>query len=159
FADRVEIGVAHQALEAKVIRSTRRAHLEPRWLALAHVDDGKLHPRPQNPLIMPRRFDDRTNARARIGAHGGIVVAPAQCRRSLRRGSDERNADCFVVPAHRRAAARADDGVAGAGPWVGCGCEFRCWFRQRRAIEWLGCAEWWGIAEWWGVEWRRRTER
>ena len=76
--------------------------------------------------------------------------------RSLGR-DHERNAACFVVSARRRAAAHADDGVVGAGPWTGRG--LWCWLGHRRAGGWLWCAERWGIAECWRVEWRRRTER
>ena len=63
FTHRVQVGVAHQALEPQIIGSAGGAYLQPRRLAFADLDDGKLHAHSQNRIIMPRRFSRRTNAR------------------------------------------------------------------------------------------------
>src|SRR3989449_6781435 len=54
LAHGMQVGVAHEPLEPEVIRPAGRAHLQPRRLALAPFDAGKVHLCVQNRIIMPR---------------------------------------------------------------------------------------------------------
>src|SRR5215468_6370960 len=43
LTDRVQARVAHQPLQSKIVRAAGGAHLEPRRLPFANLDDGQLH--------------------------------------------------------------------------------------------------------------------